>query len=37
MKHSHAKKKRLLTIILALTGIGITVAYAVLLGFLQAI
>ncbi len=32
MTHSHAKKKRFLTIILALTGIGITVAYAVCLG-----
>ena len=32
MRQSHAKKKRLLTVILALTGIGITVAYAVCLG-----
>ena len=32
MKQSHAKKKRFLTILLALTGIGITVAYVVCLG-----
>ncbi len=32
MTQSHAKKKRFLTILLALTGIGITVAYAVCLG-----
>jgi protein-disulfide isomerase/uncharacterized membrane protein len=32
MKHSRAKKKRILTIILALTGIGVTIAYAICLG-----
>lgn len=32
MKQSHEKKKRFLTVLLALTGIGITIAYAVCLG-----
>ncbi len=32
MKQSHAKKKRFLTILLALTGIGVTIAYVVCLG-----
>ena len=32
MKQSHEKKKRFLTVLLALTGIGITIACAVCLG-----
>jgi thiol:disulfide interchange protein DsbA len=32
MKQSHAKKKRFLTIVLALAGIGVTIAYAICLG-----
>jgi uncharacterized membrane protein len=32
MKHSSANKKRILTLLLCLTGIGVTIAYAVCLG-----